>query len=123
DTQNRDPQVKNFANQLFQNRSAYSPQPWPLGRSEFDQGPSFLYWKTNDKAAYVPSFAEVQEKVKDWWQLEKARDLAKKEAEDVKAKAQGQPDAQRWLKDGSKHSQPMFLLDEVAGLVKPRTPF
>jgi hypothetical protein len=123
DTQNRDPQVKNFANQLFQNPVAYSPQNWPLGRGEFDHGPSFLYWRTNDKPAYVPTFAEVQGKVKDWWQLEKARDLAKKEAEELKTKAQGQPDAERWLKDGTKHSEPMFLLDEVAGYVKNRTPF
>jgi len=123
DPQNRDPQAKNFAGQLFQNPVAYSPQSWPLGRGETDQGPSFLYWKTNDKPAYVPPFAEVQDKVKDWWQLDKARELAKKEAEELKAKAQGQPDAERWLKDGTKHSEPMFLLDEVAGFVKGRTPF
>jgi len=123
DPQNRDPQAKNFAGQLFQNPVAYSPQSWPLGRGETDQGPSFLYWRTNDKPAYVPPLAEVQDKVKDWWQLDKARELAKKEAEELKAKAQGQPDAERWLKDGTKHSEPMFPLDEVAGLVKPRTPF
>jgi hypothetical protein len=122
DPQNRDPQVKNFASQLFQNPVAYSPRPWPLGRNEMDQGPSFLYWKTNDKPAYVPTFAEVQDKVKDWWQLDKARELAKKEAEDLMAKAKGQPDAQRWLKDGTKHSEPMFMLDDVARLVKVRSP-
>ena len=30
DPQNRDPQAKNFAGQLFQNPVAYSPQSWPL---------------------------------------------------------------------------------------------
>jgi hypothetical protein len=60
--------------------------------------------------------------VKDWWQFDKARELAKKEAEDLMAKAKGQPDAQRWLKDGTKHSEPMFMLDDVARLVKVRSP-
>jgi hypothetical protein len=118
-----EPKPKEFSdqfNQLFQNPNSYTPQQWPLG-SDSDQ--SFAFWKTNDKAAYVPTFAEVQDKVKDWWQLDKARALAEKEAEELKAKAQGQPDAERWLKDGTKHSEPMFTLDEVAALVKGRTPF
>ena len=55
--------------------------------------------------------------------MDKARQLAKKEADELKAKAQGQPDAERWLKDGTKHSEPMFTLDEVAALVKPRRPY
>jgi hypothetical protein len=112
-------QGKDFANLFFQNLSgSYSPQQYPQG----DSTNPFLYWKTMDKPAYVPTFAEVQDKVKEWWQLDKARELAKKEAEDLMAKAKGQPDAQRWLKDGTKHSEPMFMLDEVARLVKPRTP-
>jgi hypothetical protein len=118
-----DKQEKNFANLFFQNPGVYSPQDYPTGGSLASDSPSFLYWKTNDKAAYVPTFEEVKDKVKDWWQFEKARELAKKEAEDLKAKAQGQADAERWLKDGTKHSEPMFILDEVSGLVKSKTPF
>jgi len=118
-----EPKPKEFSdqfNQIFQNPNSYTPQQWPLG-SDSDQ--SFIFWKTNDKAAYVPTFAEVQDKMKDWWQMDKARQLAKKEADELKAKAQGQPDAERWLKDGTKHSEPMFTLDEVAALVKPRRPY
>jgi hypothetical protein len=118
-----EPKPKGFADQFsqfFQNPASYSPQPWPLGG---DSDESFVFWKTNDKPAYVPTFAEVENKVKDWWQVDKARELAKKDAEDLKAKAQGKPDAEAWLKDGTKHSEPMFLLDDVAGLVKGRTPF
>jgi len=118
-----DKQEKNFANLFFQNHGVYSPQDYPTGGSLASDSPSFLYWKTNDKAAYVPTFEEVKDKVKDWWQFEKAHELAKKEAEDLKAKAQGQADAERWLKDGTKHSEPMFTLDEVSGLVKSKTPF
>jgi hypothetical protein len=118
----RDPKGKDFGDMFFRNPSAYSPEDYPLGGGRSGQTPSFLYWKTNDKAAYVPTFEEVKDKLKDWWQFDKARELAKKEAEELKSKAQGQSDAERWLKDGTKHSEPMFLLDGVAGLVKPLTP-
>jgi hypothetical protein len=118
-----DKQEKNFANLFFQNPGVYSPQDYPTGGSLSSDSPSFLYWKTNDKAAYLPTFEEVKDKVKDWWLFEKARELAKKEADDLKARAQGQADAQRWLKDGTTHSEPMFILDEVSGLVKSKTPF
>lgn len=118
-----DAQGKKFADMFFRNPTPYSPEEYPLGGSRLGQGPSFLHWKTNDKAAYVPTFDEVKDKVKDWWQFDKARELAKKEAEDLKAKAQGPTDAQKWLKDGTTHSEPMFLLDGVAGLVKQRSPF
>jgi hypothetical protein len=118
-----DKQEKNFANLFFQNQGAYSPQYYPTGGSLSSDNPSFLYWKTNDKAAYVPTFEEVKDKVKDWWKFENARKLAKQEADELMAKAQGQADAQRWLKDGTKHSEPMFFLDEVSGLVKSKTPF
>lgn len=117
-----DAKGKKFGEMFFRYRGDYSPEEYPLGGSRLGQGPSFLHWQTNDKPAYVPTFDEVKDKVKDWWQMEKARDVAKKEAEELKAKAQGQTDAQRWLKDGTKHSEPMFLLDGVAGLVKPLTP-
>src|SRR5262249_37935127 len=64
----RDPQEKKFGDMFFRNPTPYSPEEYPLGGSRLGQGPSYLHWKTNDKAAYVPTFEEVKDKVKDWWQ-------------------------------------------------------
>jgi hypothetical protein len=88
----------------------------------------FLFWKTEDKPAYVPTLEQAKDKVIAWWKFDKARQLAEKEAEQVMAEAKGKPDPERRLKDGSKHSERSFFLtdqnhhDGVAKLVKRLQP-
>jgi hypothetical protein len=95
----------------------------------FNEDRPFLFWKTEEKPAYVPRFDEAKDKVIAWWKFDKARQLAEKEAEQVMAEAKGKPDPERRLKDGSKHSERWFFLsdqnhkDKVARLVKPLQPF
>jgi hypothetical protein len=85
----------------------------------------FLFWKTEDRPAYAPTFDEAKDKVIASWKFDKARGLAEKEAKQVKAEAMGKPDAERRFKDGSKHSDKWFYLtdqydhDKVAKLVRP----
>ncbi len=40
-----------------------------------------LFWKTQDRNAYVPSFDEARPKVEAAWRFQKARELARKEAD------------------------------------------
>lgn len=87
----------------------------------FQNPEKFLYWKSADKAPYVPSsWEEITDKVRERWKFEKARQFAKEEAEKVAEaarKAKG-PDFIRNLKEGSPHSEKMFELPGVARLVK-----
>jgi hypothetical protein len=104
-----------FSNQVFSAASSgplYSPQRLPSA------GEDYIYWKTEEFPAYVPSFEEVRTKVKKRWEMEKARQFAKEEAERIAGEARktnGEPD--RVLVDGSKDSGRVFYLDKVAALV------
>jgi hypothetical protein len=91
----------------------------------------FVYWKTKDQMEYVPPFDEVKEKVAKRWKLEKARELARKEAEEiVKALPKGTtgPDVERALRDAKRadlpnektHGGSLFELERVARLVPAR---
>jgi hypothetical protein len=137
------------SNPFMQLRTPFSPQQWPqeeIDMNSRDQNrilqqfhenlrtwstaeQPFLYWKTEDKPAYVPTLDEAKDKVIAWWKFDKARQLAEKEAEQVMAEAKGKPDPERRLKDGSKHSERWFFLsdqngnEKVAKLVKPKDPW
>lgn len=56
-------------------------------------GNSFLFWKTNEQAAYVPKFEDVREKVLAAWKMKESRPLARKRAEELakQADAAGKP--------------------------------
>jgi hypothetical protein len=93
----------------------------------------FLYWKTKDQAEYVPPFDEVKDKLAQRWKFEKARELARKEAEEiVKALPKGTsgPDVERALRDARRADKPnekthagsLFELEQVARLVPARVP-
>ncbi len=62
-----------------------------------------LVWKTEDRKAYVPSFADARPKVDAAWRFDKARELAKQEAQAVAAAASKKRDeggnAERFLRD------------------------
>src|SRR5690606_18836001 len=75
----------------------------PLQSSYFDQAalmqgknPEFLqyvFWKTEQRPAYVPELSEVREEVLDFWKRKQARELAAQEAQALAAKVETSPDA------------------------------
>ena len=100
----------------------YEPQDVP---PQWDSDDRFLYWKTAEKGAYVPSFEEARPKVVARWKFEKARPLARKEADEVVAKIPKNTtggDAERVLRDGSPHAGKFMILPNVARLVEPLSP-
>src|SRR5262249_5199629 len=54
---------------------------------------SYLVWKTQEEAAYVPPLDQVRDKVTEAWKMIKARELARKRAEEyvVQARALQKP--------------------------------
>src|SRR5207249_4854669 len=106
---------ESFAGLFFDNTPLYLPQP-------LLSGDSFLYWKTEEKKAYTPNFAEAKPKVIEAWRYLKARDLARQEAkriEDDARKHKSQGDGLKYLRDESaKHPGwgEMFSLGDIARL-------
>jgi hypothetical protein len=93
-----DPRGKFFAALFFGNAPTYMPQRWPLPIGFVDNWQSseepFLYWITEEKKAYTPTYKEAEKKVIEAWRLAKADKLALKEAERIqqeveKAKVKG----------------------------------
>jgi hypothetical protein len=83
---------------------------------------TFLYWKTEDKPAYVPPFEEVKDKVKDRWVFEKAREFAEKEAKRIEAEARkSQGGAEQNLRDARAKlgAGEIFELRGVTRLIPP----
>jgi hypothetical protein len=89
-----------FASLFFQPSSKYAPEEWPLSRFEADKsGETFLYWTTEDEAAKPPDSLDevrdgvkVRDKVKEAWRFLKARELARKEAENLAGEARAKRD-------------------------------
>lgn len=110
-----DPRERVIGFLLFQLNKTYAPQ-----RAFSNDETNYLYWMTADKAAYVPKFEEVKDEVLAAWRLNKARELAKAEADKVAdaAKKAGR-DALRTLIDGSPHSGKPIELYGVTRLKPP----
>jgi hypothetical protein len=89
-----------------------------------DAGRSYLYWSTEEKPSYVPTFAEAEKRVKERWLLENARKYAKEEADKLAAevgKAGG--DGRRMLVDEAlKHPTwgHVIELNNIAPLVEEK---
>jgi hypothetical protein len=85
---------------------------------------TWLFWYTEDKAERQRSFAEVRDEVRRSWYFDKARILARAEAERISAainKMQAAPaDALKFLRE-QKHGDG-FELENVAMLVPSRKP-
>lgn len=86
-----------------------------------------LAWKTEDQKAYTPSFDEAKPKVEAAWRLQKARELAHKEAEAIAQAAMKKRDeggdAARWLRDEQvRHGGTVFDVLTIAKLVKSMHP-
>jgi hypothetical protein len=60
---------------------------------EDNDGNLYLVWKTDERAAYVPKFADIHDKVLAAWKMIEARPLARKRAEELaaQARAAGKP--------------------------------
>jgi hypothetical protein len=73
----------------------------------------FLYWKTEDKRASIPSFAEAKPKIVAAWRLQKARELARQEAEAIAAAVRNRKEGitgERFLREeAAKRGMEVFL--------------
>lgn len=68
--------------------TAYSSLPiFQMQESHDAQGDMYLFWKTEEKDAYAPTFEEVRGDVLDAWKREEARKLAVAEAEKLAEQA------------------------------------
>lgn len=79
----------------------------------------FVWWKTEDKPAFVPTFEQARERVEAAWRLAQARLPARKEAETLLAKVkEAAGDKQKLLQlAAERKDDPMIELNSVARLV------
>ncbi|OAI47766.1 hypothetical protein AYO44_08995 [Planctomycetaceae bacterium SCGC AG-212-F19] len=86
--------------------------------SEWKSAPeSFIYWKTEDRAAKTAPFddPEVKKDVERAWRMQKARALAKSEAERLEVKAREEKGDPRKLKDfAEKQKKELIELPAIA---------
>jgi hypothetical protein len=108
------------------------------------EGNGYLFWKTDEKPAFVPPLDTIREKVVYAWKMIKARDLAQKRADELAGQARaakkplaevftGQPDLKvtetspfSWLTTGNVPQDPFGSqprLSEVDGVEHPGEAF
>jgi hypothetical protein len=103
---------RQFATEFFDPFGSQSAlyQPQPLDK--------FLFWRTEEEPAYVPTFEEARPRVEARWVFEKARKLAQAEADKIAAEAQkAKGDPERNLADAANRFGTLIRLDKVARLV------
>src|SRR5262249_49096946 len=106
-----------FASFFFfeQNMPLYMPK-------QLRSNDAFLYWKTEEKKAYTPTYEEARPKVVEAWRFLKAREPARQEVERIQEevrKPKSQGEGLKYLRDES--AKPpgwgeMFYLSEIARL-------
>jgi len=66
------------------------------------EGNEFLFWKTEEKAAYVPTLEQARDQVVLAWKTIRARELARKRAEELagQARAAGKPMSETFANQG-----------------------
>jgi hypothetical protein len=121
-------QGKNFPSLFFDNAPAHMPERWPTDRSRFAFMPlwetaeePFLYWKTEDKKAYVPSYEEARPKVVQAWKFQEARKLARKEAERIRDKVRehkSKGDGITWMREECAKVPACGEIFPVAGIAR-----
>lgn len=108
-----------FVDQLFQGSGAYEAQRVSSGEPRKDE---LLYWRSEDLPARERSYRDVRDEVMRAWRVERARQLARQEAEKLEAEINKQKlnaaDATRLLRE--QKQGPLFELDNVAQLLPPR---
>lgn len=125
----QDPRGKEFYRLFFTTAKPYEGLRWPAfslnpddpgGQDWSDKKEPFLFWKTSDKPAYVPTLAEVKDQVEAAWKFDKARALARRAAEETAQQASSSDkDAAVVLAGGAPKSGALFTVDAVSRL-KPR---
>jgi hypothetical protein len=123
-----DPRGEKFAAEFFTDTTKYAPKPWPYASSSGEKPDAWvreeepiLYWKTEDVAAYVPTFEAARERVEKAWRFQKARELARKKAAEVASQATEKKGDRSQLLDLSASLNLLFeTLGPVARLV-PKT--
>jgi hypothetical protein len=118
-----DPKGKRFAGTLFSDSS--SDQAKLYTPSEiFGNHATFVYWRTEDQPPKSLPFAEARAKVEDAWRHEKAKQLAKAEAEKIAKQAQDtKGDALRTLTEVSlPFGGKLMALDGISRLAKAPSP-
>jgi hypothetical protein len=127
----RDPEGKRFADMFFgQNskgvfqveRFPQNPFRPPDDDSEWRSAPeSFIFWKTADQPSKTAPFdeAEVRKDVERAWRMQKARDLAKKEADALAVKAREEKGDARKLRDFAGRSKTEIIeLPPIAKMIQ-----
>lgn len=113
-----DPRAKRFADQFLDPRPDGSKLYAPAEMRGENEA-VFMYWRTADKPPETLTFEEARAKVEQAWYLEKARALAKAEAEKILNAAKGKGDPVRNMTDAAGVlKQPVVELDAVARLKK-----
>jgi hypothetical protein len=112
------PEPKPFADMLFEGGELYNPRPI-TGQS----GDTWLVWRTADKPAKERSYEEVRGEVEASWRFDRARRLARAEAERIRRaideKHLNAEDAERFLRD--QKGATVFELTNVARLLPTST--
>jgi hypothetical protein len=119
---------------LLRGTGTFDPIPWSnrmvgeVGLSLWDAGEEpFLIWRMEDKPARTLSFEAVRENVRAAWRLDRARALARADAERIQKewKKQNAPGgASAFLREQitKENGGKFFELTNVARLVKPKVP-
>jgi hypothetical protein len=122
-----DPKAEQFGMMFFDDRtgktSVFAPKEWPEGvlntltESRFADVDPILYWKTEeDKMPHEMTFEAARSKVEAAWRFQKARALAKKEAEELQAKARESGGDTQTLKDLAAEHHANY--SELAGVAR-----
>ncbi len=121
-----DPTGKRFAEQFFPPHfgsqrawETYSVKQWPDRFTAGTADKVFLFWKTEDQPAKVVPFSDpdVRQQVERDWRFQKARELAKKEADRLAAEVQKQKGDVRKIKDlAEAQKKPVIELMPLARL-------
>jgi hypothetical protein len=112
---------KYFARRFFYENPArlYNLEKMPVEKT------TFAYWKTVDQPAKVLSFAEARPQVEEAWRFARARELARKEADDIAAKAKGDPTPvlTEWAKKLDQKTEELFGIARMRQVPNPRMGF
>jgi hypothetical protein len=116
---------QDFANRLFQDydpkATLYKPEMLGGGRSPSGESQTYYYWKSVDLPPEPPlSYEAARPRVEEAWRLEKARPLAKAEAERIAEKARSvKGDAFRTLIEAAQATKEKVVRLPGVARVKP----
>lgn len=117
----RSDKVDLFVGDLFLNMGTYEPVPFSL---RDPQPAEFLFWRSQDLPSRPREFLDVRDQVAQAWKLERARQLASKEAERIEDEINKQngtaADSVRILQERGTSFGPIFELEGISQLIAPR---